>query len=54
MDLKAYHLGGFITIEISDDGRGLVREKILAKALARGLVSSGDDLSEVSRNILEL
>ena len=45
--LKAWHAGGFINIEISDDGRGLVREKILAKARQRGLVAgSGDDLSD--------
>ena len=36
--------GGFINIEISDDGRGLAREKILAKARQRGLVSGGDRL----------
>jgi two-component system chemotaxis sensor kinase CheA len=46
LDLKAYHQGGFINIEISDDGRGLVREKILAKAQARGLVSGGENLSD--------
>jgi two-component system chemotaxis sensor kinase CheA len=46
LDLKAYHQGGFINIEISDDGRGLVREKILAKAQERGLVSGGDHLSD--------
>jgi two-component system chemotaxis sensor kinase CheA len=46
IDLKAYHQGGFINIEICDDGRGLVREKILAKAQQRGLVSGGDHLSD--------
>jgi two-component system chemotaxis sensor kinase CheA len=47
LELKAYHQGGFITIEVSDDGRGLVREKILGKARERGLVSgSGDLLSD--------
>ncbi len=44
--LKAYHTGGFINIEISDDGRGLAREKILAKARERGLVSGGENLSD--------
>jgi two-component system chemotaxis sensor kinase CheA len=46
IDLKAYHQGGFINIRISDDGRGLVREKILAKARQRGLVSGGEQLSD--------
>src|SRR6266436_743015 len=44
--LRACHKGGFINIDVSDDGRGLVREKILAKAQQRGLVSSGEHLSD--------
>ena len=35
--LAASHQGGHIVIEVSDDGRGLNRERILAKALERGL-----------------
>lgn len=35
--LAASHQGGHIVIEVSDDGRGLNREKILGKALERGL-----------------
>jgi len=35
--LAASHQGGHIVIEVSDDGRGLNREKILAKAVERGL-----------------
>jgi two-component system chemotaxis sensor kinase CheA len=38
--LRAYHQGGAIVIEVSDDGRGLQREKILAKARERGLAVS--------------
>lgn len=38
VDLRAAHEGGHIVIEISDDGRGLDRERILAKATERGLV----------------
>lgn len=37
--LNAYHEGGHILIEISDDGRGLDPAKIKAKAIANGLVS---------------
>jgi len=37
--LRAFHQGGSIVVEISDDGRGLSREKILGKAIERGLVS---------------
>lgn len=35
--LAASHQGGHIVIEVSDDGRGLNRDKILAKAVERGL-----------------
>ncbi|MBE4916915.1 chemotaxis protein CheA, partial [Enterobacter cloacae complex sp. P4RS] len=35
--LAASHQGGHIVIEVSDDGRGLDRAKILAKATERGL-----------------
>ena len=35
--LKAYHQGGSIVIEVGDDGAGLNRGKILAKARERGL-----------------
>ncbi len=44
--LNAYHQGGNILIEISDDGAGLNRDRILAKAIERGLASSGDNLSD--------
>ncbi|WP_051534701.1 chemotaxis protein CheW [Deefgea rivuli] len=37
LTLKAFHQGGNIVIEVSDDGAGLNREKILAKARERGL-----------------
>ncbi|MEC5396844.1 chemotaxis protein CheW [Uliginosibacterium sp. H1] len=35
--LRAYHQSGNIVIEVSDDGGGLHRERILAKARERGL-----------------
>ncbi len=44
--LKAYHQSGQVVIEIADDGRGLVRERILAKAMERGLVESGEGRSD--------
>jgi two-component system chemotaxis sensor kinase CheA len=40
--LSAYHEGGHIIIEISDDGRGLNSEKIKAKAIANGLASEAE------------
>jgi two-component system chemotaxis sensor kinase CheA len=38
--LKAYHQGGNIVIEVGDDGAGLPRDKILAKAREKGLPAS--------------
>ncbi|MDP3935688.1 MAG: chemotaxis protein CheA [Alphaproteobacteria bacterium] len=37
--MNAYHAGGHIIIEISDDGRGLDVEKIRAKTVEKGLAS---------------
>ena len=44
--LNAYHDSGSIVIEVSDDGGGLKRERILAKAVERGLVSAATSLSD--------
>jgi two-component system chemotaxis sensor kinase CheA len=38
--LRAFHQGGNIVIEVADDGAGLSRERILAKARERGLTVS--------------
>lgn len=43
--LNAYHQGGNIVIEIRDDGAGLNEDKILTKAIERGLVSEHDALT---------
>ncbi len=37
--LNAYHEGGYIILEISDDGRGLAVDRIRAKVLSNGLAS---------------
>jgi two-component system chemotaxis sensor kinase CheA len=44
--LNAFHDSGSIVIEISDDGGGLKRDKILAKAIERGLVEEGRALTD--------
>lgn len=41
--LRAYHEGGGIYIDIIDDGKGLDRQAILAKAIEKGLVQPGDE-----------
>lgn len=46
IELNAYHKGGNVVVEVTDDGGGLKRDKILAKARDRGLVSPDEELSE--------
>jgi two-component system chemotaxis sensor kinase CheA len=52
LQLNAYHDSGSIVIEVADDGGGLCRDKILKKAIERGLVNEGDNLSD--KEILNL
>ncbi len=40
ISLRAFHEGGYVIIEIADDGGGLNTEKIRARALERGLISA--------------
>jgi len=53
--LAAYHAAGKVVVEIKDDGKGLSRDVILAKAKERGLVSDEASLSdrEVFKMIFE-
>jgi len=44
--LRAFHQAGYISIEVSDDGRGLNRDRIVAKAREKGLIENADHLSE--------
>jgi len=46
IQLKAYHRGGNIVIEITDDGRGLDKNKILQKAIKNGVIQSEEGLSD--------
>jgi two-component system chemotaxis sensor kinase CheA len=46
IQLKAYHKGGNIIIEISDDGKGLNKEMILNKAMSNGTIGSATGLSD--------
>lgn len=44
--LSAYHKSGSIVIEVSDDGRGLDKEKILSKAIEKRLIPNGHELTD--------
>jgi two-component system chemotaxis sensor kinase CheA len=46
--LSARHQGGAIVISLKDNGRGLNRDSILAKAKEKGLISMDRDVSEMS------
>jgi len=50
--LNAYHEGGNIVIDIEDDGAGLNKERILSKAIERGIVKEGETLSDQQINAL--
>jgi len=55
LKLNAFHDSGNIVIEVSDDGRGLSKEKILVKAHEKGLIAEGQSLNdnEIYRLIFE-
>lgn len=44
--LRAYHEGGNVVIEVSDDGRGLDRDRVHKKAIAQGLVKADEPLTD--------
>lgn len=46
VELNAYHDSGSIVIEVIDDGSGLPRDKILNKAIEKGLVQPSQQLSD--------
>jgi two-component system chemotaxis sensor kinase CheA len=46
VELNAYHDSGSIVIEVVDDGGGLPKDKILKKAIERGIAQAGDSLSD--------
>ncbi len=50
--LRAFHKGGMVFIEISDNGRGLSVSRIRAKAIERGLISAQEPLTD--REVLDL
>jgi two-component system, chemotaxis family, sensor kinase CheA len=44
--LAAYHSGGNVVVELRDDGKGLDREKIVSKAMAKGIIESDQGMSD--------
>jgi two-component system, chemotaxis family, sensor kinase CheA len=52
--LRAFHEGGQVNIEISDDGAGLNRERIRQKAIERGLITAEQAARLPEREIFNL
>jgi two-component system chemotaxis sensor kinase CheA len=52
VNLRAYQKGGYMVIEIEDDGQGLNTEKIRRKAIERGLIHDTDKISGYDLNNL--
>lgn len=50
--LHAYHDSGHIVIEVRDDGRGINRDKVLKKAIEKGIVEPGQTLTDDEINML--
>ena len=52
--MRAYHQSGSVVIEVSDDGAGISTERVLAKAMERGLVTPEQAASMPQREALQL
>ncbi|WP_411280667.1 chemotaxis protein CheA [Gemmatimonas sp.] len=44
--LHAYHASGNVVVELKDDGRGLHRDKIVKKAIEKGLIESDKGMTD--------
>jgi two-component system chemotaxis sensor kinase CheA len=54
LKLRAYHEGGQVNIEISDDGAGLNSERVRQKALERGLITAQQSAQMPDRDVFNL
>jgi two-component system chemotaxis sensor kinase CheA len=54
LTLRAFHEGGQVNIEISDDGAGLNRDRILQKAVERGLATQEQASRMADREIFSM
>ncbi|WP_456275477.1 chemotaxis protein CheW [Bacillus sp. AK128] len=52
--LKAYHSGNHVFIEIEDDGAGISRDKVLKKAISKGVVSEQSAQTMSDKQVFEL
>lgn len=52
--LRAYHSGNHVFIELEDDGAGVNRERVLAKAIKSGIVTKETAATLTDRQVAEL
>lgn len=52
--LRAYHSGNHVFIELEDDGAGVSRERVIAKAIANGVVTEDIARTMTDRQVAEL
>ncbi|MCG3090081.1 chemotaxis protein CheA [Sporosarcina cyprini] len=52
--LRAYHSGNHVFIELEDDGAGVNRERVLAKALERGIITEESAATMTDKQVAEL
>lgn len=52
--LKAFHSGNHVFIEVSDDGKGINREKVLKKAIERNVVTREDAQTLTDQEVYSL
>ena len=52
--LRAYHSGNHVFIELEDDGAGVNRERVVAKAIERGIISEESADSLTNKQVAEL
>jgi two-component system chemotaxis sensor kinase CheA len=51
---RAFHEGGQVNIEIGDDGRGILAEKVKERAIQRGLLTREEAARRPERELLQL
>lgn len=52
--LRAYHSGNHVFIELEDDGAGVNRERVVGKAIERGIISEEASDSLTNKQVAEL
>ncbi len=54
ISVRAFHEGGQVIIEISDDGKGLHKETLLKKAIEKGLITKEKEATMSEREIFNI